>query len=169
MKKSITLVLALMVALTAIFSLSVLAFADGSDAPAEPTTAAATTAAPAADTADTRPTSIRDIIPTTAATTAADTTKSAADSGDSILNKLTTTTKLPDQTKEDTDAVVTGPSAVVDDPTEATKAASGDETKAPAKVVSSIPNTGSSMAVPAIAVLALVAGTVAVVKTKKEF
>ena len=142
MKKSITLVLALMVALTAIFSLSVLAFADGSDAPAEPTTAA---------------------------TTAAPTTKSAADSGDSILNKLTTTTKLPDQTKEDTDDVVTGPSAVVDDPTEATKAASGDETKAPAKVVSSIPNTGSSMAVPAIAVLALVAGTVAVVKTKKEF
>ena len=142
MKKSITLVLALMVALTAIFSLSVLAFADDSAAPAEPTTAA---------------------------TTVADTTKSAADSGDSILNKLTTTTKLPDQTKEDTDDVVTGPSAVVDDPTEATKAASGDETKAPAKVVSSIPNTGSSMAVPAIAVLALVAGTVAVVKTKKEF
>lgn len=164
MKKSITLVLALMVALTAIFSLSVLAFADDSAAPAEPTTAA-----PAADTADTRPTSIRDIIPTTEATTAAPTTKSAADSGDSILNKLTTTTKLPDQTKEDTDEVVTGPSAVVDDPTEATKAASGDETKAPARVVSSIPNTGSSMAVPAIAVLALVAGTVAVVKTKKEF
>ena len=40
--------------------------------------------------------------------------------------------------------------------------------KAPAKVDSSIPSTGSEILVPAVALLALAAGTVAVVKTKKD-
>ena len=53
----------------------------------------------------------------------------------------------------------------IDDGDETTKAPA--TTKKPAKVESSIPSTGSTI-VPAVALLALAAGVVAVVKTKKE-
>ena len=107
MKKTVSLVLALMLAVIAIFSISVMAFADeDAQTPADNTTTT-TTAAPAA----TEPTRPNERDEQATATTTTTTTKSDAAA---IIDKLTTvsTTKIPDKVTEDNDEVVTGKPAV---------------------------------------------------------
>ena len=108
----------------------------------------------------------------TTATTKAASTKSPADiiaDLSSAVDKLGSTTR-PNKPTEDNGDVVTNPSGVtaVDDSGDNTTKAAVSSTRKAAPVSGRVPNTGSSIAVPAIAVLALVAGTVAVVKTKKN-
>ena len=120
MKKTISLVLAVLFAAIAVCTLAISAFA----APEASTTT--TTNDDAQGPTD----------PTTATTAAA------------------TTTTTPN-----------GQTNYVDPDEKITKATTK---KAPAKVDSSIPSTGSEILVPAVALLALAAGAVAVVKTKKD-
>ena len=157
MKKTISLVLAVLFAAIAVCTLAISAFAapeastttttnDDAQGPTEPTTAAPTTAAP---------------------TTAAPTTTTASGETTTGSDKTTTaagttaTTKAADVTKTNPN----GQTNYVDPAEKITKATTK---KAPAKVDSSIPSTGSEILVPAVALLALAAGTVAVVKTKKD-
>ncbi len=140
MKKTISLLLAIIVAAISICTLTICAFAEPDGTEGTETTA-------------------------TTATTAAETTtekQTEVDLGDPRdTTKATETTKGSETTKAD-DEVVTNPSGVtsVDD---------GDETtKKPANVDDEIPSTGSGVVVPAIALLAL-AGSVAVaVKSSKK-
>ena len=151
MKKTISLVLAVLFAAIAVCTLAISAFAapeastttttnDDAQGPTDPTTAttAATTTTPAAA--------------TTTTTASGETTTSAG---------TTATTKAADVTKTNPN----GQTNYVDPDEKITKATTK---KAPAKVDSSIPSTGSEILVPAVALLALAAGTVAVVKTKKD-
>lgn len=155
MKKTVSLVLALMLAVIAIFSISVMAFADeDAQTPADNTTTT-TTAAP------TEPTRPNERDEQATATTVTTTTKSDAAA---IIDKLTTvsTTKIPDKVEEDNSPTVTGKPAVNEDSIEKT-------TRKVANVQNNIPNTGSKAAVSAIAVLALMAGVAtATVSTKKK-
>lgn len=155
MKKTVSLVLALMLAVVALFSISVMAFADeDAQAPAE---TPSSSAAPAV-TEPTRPNERDDQATATTITT---TTKSDVSA---IIDKLTTvsTTKIPDKVTEDNDEVVTGKPAVNEE--NITKS-----TRPAANVQNNIPNTGSKAAVSAIAVLALMAGVAtATVSTKKK-
>lgn len=96
-----------------------------------------------------------DIVTTTAATTAAPTTTETTTAAATV-----STTLLPEVPTSDTNSEV----AV----TGTTIAAEPNATAGTAPVVSNVPHTGSNVAVPALAVLALLAGTVAVVKTKKD-
>ncbi len=152
MKKTISLVLAVLFAAIAVCTLAISAFAapeastttttnDDAQGPTEPTTAAPTTAAPTTTTASGETTTGSDKTTTAAGTTA--------------------TTKAADVTKTNPN----GQTNYVDPAEKITKATTK---KAPAKVDSSIPSTGSEILVPAVALLALAAGTVAVVKTKKD-
>ena len=101
-KKIISVVMCLMLIFGTVAVAHTIALADDSAAPSEPAIIDDTSVAD-----DTRPSSIRDDLPTTVPDTT--TTKTYTDSGDSILNKLTTTTKLPGRT----DDIVTGPTAIV--------------------------------------------------------
>lgn len=152
MKKTISLVLAVLFAAIAVCTFAISAFAapeastttttnDDAQGPTEPTTAAPTTAAPTTTTASGETTTGSDKTTTAAGTTA--------------------TTKAADVTKTNPN----GQTNYVDPAEKITKATTK---KAPAKVDSSIPSTGSDILVPAVALLALAAGTVAVVKTKKD-
>lgn len=152
MKKTISLVLAVLFAAIAVCTFAISAFAapeastttttnDDAQGPTEPTTAAPTTAAPTTTTASGETTTGSDKTTTAAGTTA--------------------TTKAADVTKTNPN----GQTNYVDPAEKITKATTK---KAPAKVDSSIPSTGSEILVPAVALLALAAGTVAVVKTKKD-
>lgn len=152
MKKTISLVLAVLFAAIAVCTLAISAFAapeastttttnDDAQGPTDPTTAAPTTAAPTTTTASGETTTGSDKTTTAAGTTA--------------------TTKAADVTKTNPN----GQTNYVDPAEKITKATTK---KAPAKVDSSIPSTGSEILVPAVALLALAAGTVAVVKTKKD-
>ena len=152
MKKTISLVLAVLFAAIAVCTFAISAFADNNGnagannnddltGPTDPTTA--TTAA------------------ATTTTTAAATTTTAASGETTTAAGTTTTTKAADVTKTNPD----GKTNYVDPAENSTKATTK---KAPAKVDSSIPSTGSEILVPAVALLALAAGTVAVVKTKKD-
>lgn len=151
MKKTISLVLAVLFAAIAVCTLAISAFAapeastttttnDDAQGPTDPTTA--TTAA------------------TTTTTAAATTTTTASDKTTTSAG-TTATTKAADVTKTNPN----GQTNYVDPDEKITKATTK---KAPAKVDSSIPSTGSEILVPAVALLALAAGTVAVVKTKKD-
>lgn len=155
MKKTVSLVLALMLAVIAIFSISVMAFADeDAQTPAE---TPSSSSAPAS-TEPTRPDE-RDEQASAPATT---TTTQREE--DALINKLTTpsTTKIPDKVEEDNSPTVTGKPAVNEDSIEKT-------TRKVANVQNNIPNTGSKAAVSAIAVLALMAGVAtATVSTKKK-
>lgn len=142
MKKTIALLLAVLIAAVAVCTMSISAFAaPANDDPtdpliettAAPTTAAPTTAAPATTAA-----------PTTAApeTTAAPTAASTA--APVVTNKE-------------------GVTAIDDGPAD-----NSPSTRVASYVDDVNPSTGSSIVVPAIALLALAVGTVAVVKTKKE-
>ena len=152
MKKTISLVLAVLFAAIAICTLAISAFAapeastttttnDDAQGPPDPTTA--TTAA------------------ATTTTTAAATTTTTASDKTTTAAGTTATTKAADVTK----TMPASQTNYVDPDEKGTKATTK---KAPAKVDSSIPSTGSEILVPAVALLALAAGTVAVVKTKKD-
>lgn len=152
MKKTISLVLAVLFAAIAVCTFAISAFAapeastttttnDDAQGPTDPTTAAPTTAAPTTTTASGETTTGSDKTTTAAGTTA--------------------TTKAADVTK----TMPASQTNYVDPDEKGTKATTK---KAPAKVDSSIPSTGSEILVPAVALLALAAGTVAVVKTKKD-
>ncbi len=170
MKKTTSLIIAVVIALTAICTVSVMAFAktvEITEAPATSASAAADSTSSTKAPATTDPQNAKN----TTATTKAASTKSPADiiaDLSSAVDKLGSTT-LPNKPTEDNGDVVTNPSGVtaVDDSGDTTKAAVSSTRKA-APVSGRVPNTGSSIAVPAIAVLALLAGTVAVVKTKKN-
>lgn len=134
MKKTVSVVLALVLAFVALFTVCTVAFAVEHEDERDVTTAAPVT------------------------TTAAPVTTTAAP----VTTTTPPTTKTPDVTVADDDPIVTNPqgvTAIVDDPV---------TTKKASKVTSSIPSTGNAAFVPAVAVLALLAGTVAVVKTKKD-
>ncbi len=149
MKKTISLLLAIVVAAIAICTLSVCAFAD------ETTTAEATTAketTTAIDLGDPRETT------TAPTTTKADASTTKADASTTKADASATATQAASG-----DDVVTNPSGVtsIDDGDETTK-------KAPAKVDDEIPNTGSGVVVPAVALLALAGGVAVAVKSKKD-
>ena len=166
MKKTVSMLLAVLMAAIAVCTFGVSAFADettvaANDDPVDnfvteaPTTAAPTTAAPTAAPTTAAPTTAA---PSTAAPTTAAPTTAAPSTTKSIAEK---------QSELDAEEVVTrdpsAPAPIIDETTNAAPAT----TKKPAKVESNIPSTGSTV-VPVIALLALAAGTVAVVKTKKE-
>lgn len=168
MKKTFSMILAVIMAAIAVCTFSVIGFADETTTNDDPvdnfvTTTEATTKASTTKEATTAATTAA---ATTAATTAVATTANGETTTniiDGILGMLTTTDVAADNEAEPT--VTRDPSQTyIDDGDETTKPAT---TKKPAKVESSIPSTGSSI-VPAVALLALAAGAVAVIKTKKE-
>lgn len=170
MKKTVSMLLAVIMAAIAVCSFSVIGFAEpANDDPEDfnttvATTEAPTTQAPATEAPTTQAPATEEA--TTAAVTgttvAEGTTKNPLEG---ILGMLTTT-NLSDILASEP-VVTRDPSQTyIDDGDATTKAPA--TTKKPAKVESSIPSTGSAVVVPAIALLALAAGTVAVVKTKKE-
>lgn len=186
MKKTLSIVIAVMLTLAAIFTLSIAAFAaevavDKEDTPksaetpaiAPPTTAAPVTAAPT--TADARANFQKEYASKAAEEASSKKAAEAASKAVEELSKqvasLTTKATLVNKTEEDNAPIVTnapGQTAIYDEPE--TAAAGKTPTKAATKAAVStrVPNTGSSAIVPAFAVLALLAGTVAVVKTKKS-
>lgn len=156
MKKTISLVLAVLFAAIAVCTFAISAFA----APE----ASTTTTTRAADDDDAQgPTD-----PTTATTAAATTTTTAAATTTTTASDKTTTSAGTTATTKAADVTKTNPNGQTNyvDPDE--KITKATTKKAPAKVDSSIPSTGSEILVPAVALLALAAGTVAVVKTKKD-
>ncbi len=170
MKKTVSMLLAVIMAAIAVCSFSVIGFAEPNDDPedfnttvatAAPTTEA-TTAAPVTTEEATTAASVETTTAVAGTTVAEGTTKNPLEG---ILGMLTTT-NLSDVLASEP-VVTRDPSQTYIDEGDATTKAPAT-TKKPAKVESSIPSTGSAVVVPAIALLALAAGTVAVVKTKKE-
>ena len=151
MKKTVSMLLAIIVAAVAICTLATSAFAQNFEIPDDPRL---------------EETTVATTVTTTKATTTTTTTTKAPET--------TTTTKAP--TTEPTtlqDNVVTlapGQTAYEGQDTEGTTATTKPATtKKPAANVSTIPSTGSSTMAPVIALFALASvGAVAVVKTKKE-
>ncbi len=165
MKKTVSMLLAILIAAISLCTLATSAFAETTTAtattteftPENPTDSRLTTTA-ASTTATTKATTTATTAaPTTAttqATTAAGTTATTASSA--TTTEVSTTDEVATRKPGET---------YIDDSDETTKAPT---TKKPAKVESVIPSTGSSIAVPAIALLALAASTVAVIKSKKD-
>ncbi len=150
MKKTVSMLLAIIVAAVAICTLATSAFAQNFDTPDDPRLDETTVAT-------TVPTTVATTVPTTAApTTAAPTT--AAPSTEPTTLQDNVVTLAPGQT------------AYVGQDTEGTTATTKPATtKKPAANVSTIPSTGSSTMAPVIALFALASvGAVAVVKTKKD-
>lgn len=160
MKKTVSMLLAIIVAAVAICTLATSAFAQNFEIPDDPRL---------------EETTVATTVTTTKATTTTTTTTKAPET--------TTTTKAPETeattaapTTETTalqDIVVTlapGQTAYEGQDTEGTTATTKPATtKKPAANVSTIPSTGSSTMAPVIALFALASvGAVAVVKTKKE-
>lgn len=177
MKKTISMLLAVLMAAIAVCTFGVSAFADETTAAAndDPTDAFVTEAPTAAPTE--APTEAATAAPTEAATEApTEATATTAASSEETTNILggilggvgITTPEELESLLASVPVVTRDPSQTyIDDGDETTKAAAPATTKKPAKVESNIPSTGSTV-VPVIALLALAAGTVAVVKTKKE-
>ena len=176
MKKTVSMLLAVIMAAIAVCSFSVIGFADetvANDDPVDsfvteatkaPVTEAATKA-PATEAATKAPEATNAPEASTAASE--ETTK---DPLQNFIESILTTKSAEEVSKEnEAEEAVTGVpgQTAIDDGKETTKAAPATTAKKPAKVESNIPSTGSSV-VPVIALLALAAGTVAVVKTKKE-
>ena len=163
MKKTISLVLAVLFAAIAVCTFAISAFADNNANAGADTGANAGANAGANDNDDvqgpTDPTTATTAATTT--TTAATTTTTTASGETTTAAGTTATTKAADVTKTNPN----GQTNYVDPAENSTKATTK---KAPAKVDSSIPSTGSEILVPAVALLALAAGTVTVVKTKKD-
>ena len=192
MKKSVSIVIAILLTLAAIFTVSVAAFAaeivpgkiettKAAEAPA--IAAPTTTAAPVTvtTTANARENFQKEYVSKVEAEASSKKAEEEASKKIAELSSqvaaLTTksATTLPNSTEEDNAPVVTnapGQTAIYDEPD--TSAAAGNNGaaksggKKAAAVSTRVPNTGSNAAVPAFAVLALIAGTVAVVKTKKS-
>ena len=145
MKKTVSMLLAIIVAAVAICTLATSAFAQNFEIPDDPRLEETTVAT-------TVPTTKATTVPTTVApTTAAPTTETTA-LQDIVVTLAPGQTAYEGQDTEGTTAT--------------TKPAT---TKKPAANVSTIPSTGSSTMAPVIALFALASvGAVAVVKTKKE-
>ena len=160
MKKTVSLLLAVLIAAVAMCTFAMTAFAD------ETTTTTTTVAND--DPVDVRQTTTTT---TTTTTTKATTTTTTAPTTTSTTESTAPTTTAP--TTEKTHVYDPSNPAYEDQvdenkPTTTTTTKKATTTKAPAKVDTYIPSTGSEVVVPAIALLALAAGTVAVIKTKKE-
>lgn len=158
MKKTIALILAMMFALCAF----VTAFAepDGETTTTTTSTTAATTESTTNDDPDdgfNTTTTVATTAGTTVAGTTAAGTTAAGTTAAGTTAAGTTATTVADET-------------VTLKPGETAYEGQGNTTttKKPAAVDTTIPSTGSGIVVPAIALLALAAGTVAVIKTKKE-
>lgn len=147
MKKTISLLLAIVVAAVSICTLTICAFADETTTATQETTTEAAETTTELDLGDPRETE-----PSKEATT--------EEKKDDETPSATKGDETPSATKADSD-VVTNPSGVtsIDD---------GDTTKAPAKVDDDIPDTGSGIVLPAIALLALAGGVTVAVKSKKD-
>ena len=152
MKKTVSMLLAILVAAITVCTFATSAFADT-------TTTVASNGITDPNDGRLDPTTTTTKATTTATTAAPTTTEASATTAASTTAKETTTEK-----------VVTLPSGVTVIDEGSTKAPTTKKptTKKPAANVSTIPSTGSSVAAPVIALLALAAGTVAVVKTKKD-
>jgi len=159
MKKTIALMLAMLFA--------VCAFA--TTAFAETTTAAETTTEKVETTTEKVETTTNDDpddgFNTTTTAKADETTTAKADETTTAKADTTTTTA---KTETTTAADVTATLAPGETAYEGQGSETTATTKKPAKVDTTIPSTGSGIVVPAIALAVLAAGTVAVIKTKKE-
>ncbi len=150
MKKTVSLLLAVLLAAVAVCTFAIGAFAapDNDD----PVDERETTSTTVAETSSTK-------AEETSSTAKADETTSTTKEDDSTTATVTTTS--PDVTK----TMAVSQTNYIDPDENSTKATT---TKKPAKVDNTIPSTGSSVVVPAVALLALAAGVTAVVKTKKD-
>ena len=164
MKKTIALMLAMLFALCAF---ATTAFAD------ETTTVANNTTTTKADATTTvKSDDVTDGFDET--TTVKSTTTTKADTTTTTVADSTTTTKADSTTTTKADSTTTTTELIGTLAPGQTAYEGQDEEgktttkKAPAKVESAIPSTGSGVVVPAIALAVLAAGTVAVIKTKKE-
>lgn len=175
MKKTISMLLAVLMAAIAVCTFGVSAFADETTVAAndDPTDAFVTEASTAAPT--TVPaTEATTVAPTTvpAATEATATTAASEEGTTNIIGGILggigiTTPEELESLLASVPVVTRDPSQTYIDEGDTTAKPAPATTKKPAKVESNIPSTGSTV-VPVIALLALAAGTVAVVKTKKE-
>ena len=156
MKKTLSLLFAIVFAAVAICTLTISAFAEPDSATQATEAATQATEAPTAE-------------PTTEPTTVdlgdpRDTTKATEESkpsGDPDKT-LVVSAVVSENNSASGDGVVTNPSGVtsIDD---------GDATtKTPAPVDNDIPSTGSGIVVPAVALLALAGGVAVAVKSKKD-
>lgn len=156
MKKTIALMLAMLFAVCAFVTT---AFAEGETTTTTTTTVATTEATTEDKDAPQDGFNTTTTVATTAGTTAANTT---------AANTTAAGTTAADTTKAETTTELIGTLK----PGETAYEGQGDEnkttTKKPAAVDTTIPSTGSGIVVPAIALAVLAAGTVAVIKTKKE-
>lgn len=151
MKKTVSLLLAVLLAAVAVCTFAIGAFAaPGDDDPVDERETTSTTVAE---------TSTTKAEETTATTKADETTATTKEDGSTTVTATVTTT-TPDVTK----TMAASQTNYIDPDENSTKAT----TKKPAKVDNAIPSTGSSVVVPAIALLAFAAGVTAVVKTKKD-
>ena len=161
MKKTIALVLAMMFALCAF----VTAFAepDGETTTTTTSTTAATTESTTSDDPDDGFNTTTTVATTAAGTTTAGTTAAGTTAAGTTAAGTTAagTTAAGTTVVDETVTLKPGETAYEGQGNTTT-------TKKPAKVDTTIPSTGSGVVVPAIALLALAAGTVAVIKTKKE-
>ncbi len=179
MKKTFSMLLAVIMAAIAVCTFSVVGFADENDDPVDSFVTEATTKAPATTVAATEPATTP---ATTVAATEAPTVSlpveipsvsvpKAEDVVDGIMGLLTTKSAEDISKENEAEDIVTRAEGetVIDEGDETVAPTNAPATtKKPAKVDSAIPGTGSSVIAPAIALLALAAGTVAVVKAKKE-
>lgn len=151
MKKTVSLLLAVLLAAVAVCTFAIGAFAapDNDDPVDERETTSTTVAETSSTNAE-----------ETSSTTKADETTSTTKEDDSTTATVTVTTTTPDVIK----TMPVNQTNYIDPDENSTKAT----TKKPAKVDNTIPSTGSSVVVPAVALLALAAGVTAVVKTKKD-
>lgn len=181
MKKTFSMLLAVIMAAIAVCTFSVVGFADENDDPVDSFVTEATTKAPATTVAATEPATTP---ATTVAATEAPTVSlpveipsvsvsvpKAEDVVDGIMGLLTTKSAEDISKENEAEDIVTraeGETVIDEGDETAAPTKAPATTKKPAKVDSAIPGTGSSVIAPVIALLALAAGTVAVVKAKKE-
>ena len=162
MKKTLALLLAIVISAVAICTLTISAFANPADTTeATEATTPATEATEATEPA-TEPATLPGIQlpdglkPTTTVPSTAPAATEATKAPE------TEATKAPETSLAGTEVVTNAEGVTsIDDGPETT-------TKKPANVDNVIPDTGSNVVVPAVALLVLAAGTVAVVKTKKD-
>lgn len=151
MKKTVSLLLAVLLAAVAVCTFAIGAFAaPDNDDPADERETTSTTVA------ETSSTKAEE---TTSTTKAEETTSTTKEDGSTTVT-VTVTSTTPDVTK----TMAASQTNYIDPDENSTKAT----TKKPATVDTTIPSTGSGVVVPAIALLALAAGVTAVVKTKKD-
>lgn len=168
MKKTVSILLAVLMAAIAVCTFAGSAFADtpDNDDPNDDFVTEATTEAPTEAPTKALETTTTTAAAATEASTAASSEETTKNPLDDILGVLTTVNIGALLASEP--VVTRDPKNTVIDEGNTTLAATAAATKKPAKVESNIPSTGSSVLVPAIALLALAAGAVAVVKTKKD-